>query len=100
MKTVRIGVIGCGKQTEEAHLPNLANMQDVSMVALGDLESERLERLGRLYNVSRLYSDYDELLESDLDAVVVCTPSATHAVVTLSAIKEEETRLRRETPSN
>ena len=90
MRRITIGVIGCGKQAEDTHLPNLISIPEAKLVALSDINQERLGRLGKEYNINKLYSDYNELLELDLDAVVICTPTPTHATVARTAAMKKK----------
>lgn len=86
---MRFGVVGCGTIAQVMHVPYLAELPDVDLVALADPVESRVETLGDRYNVPNRYRTADDLVaESDPAAVVVCTPSHTHADVvetTLSA---------------
>ncbi len=66
---MRIGVIGAGGIAESVHLPSLAEMPDVQVVAICDLVRERAEKLAARYHVERVYVSYREMLAAGaLDA--------------------------------
>lgn len=82
MRRVNVAVIGCGFIAETAHLPNLLSTSKAKLVALCDVNEDRLKKLGSKFGVAKLYNDYMKVAEShDVDAVVICTPTASHAEV-------------------
>jgi predicted dehydrogenase len=62
--------------------PNLARVLNQSpncnFVALCDSNPRNLEKLTRQYPSLRAYSDFADLLASDVDAIVIATPISTH----------------------
>jgi predicted dehydrogenase len=84
---VRLGIIGVagrasGNLDEEA---NAIASQDI--VALCDVDSRNLERVGQRFPKAAKYADFRKLLErTDLDAVVVSTADHCHAPATLIAL--------------
>jgi myo-inositol 2-dehydrogenase/D-chiro-inositol 1-dehydrogenase len=86
-KRIKIGVIGCGKQAQDTHIPNLISIPEAKLVALADVDEHRLRGLGELYNVEKVFPNYSDLLKEDLDAVVICTPTSTHATISEEAAK-------------
>lgn len=74
----RIGLLGCG-HVGDLHRERLLQ-ESVNIVAVCDPDSDSLARMaGRLPKRPRLFrSEQDLLAESIVDAVVVCTPHATH----------------------
>jgi inositol 2-dehydrogenase len=80
--TVRIGLIGAGRMraTLAHHLAYTVDQAD--LVAIADQDAETAARVAQRYGVSSTYSDYKALLNrSDLEAVVIVTPTNTHAEV-------------------
>lgn len=73
----RVGIIGCGYWG-----PNLVRNFNESpkskLVAVSDLRQERLNFINKTYPLVDTYSDYRELFNLDLDAVVIATPPSTH----------------------
>jgi predicted dehydrogenase len=70
------------------HWPSLYQLPDrYEVTALCDVSPLVLEQLGKHWNVENLTTDHRELVtHSDVDAVLVASPNAFHAEVTLDAI--------------
>ncbi|OZU88287.1 oxidoreductase [Virgibacillus indicus] len=84
---LKIGVIGVGSISKSHIEPYLKN-DDVKLAALCDINVQRLEEKGKLYGVSELYRDYNELLKNkEIDAVSICTWNNTHAEIAIAALE-------------
>jgi len=74
---MKTGLIGLGYWG-----PNLARVlsqaQQSEFVACCDLDAGRLQRIARLYPSVRLFNNASDLLDSDVEAVLIATPIATH----------------------
>ena len=84
---VKMGIIGCGAIAQIQHLPHLRELNDQFIIAgLCDLSPRLLMVLGEEYGVppERRFTDYHELVQSDIDAVIVC-PSGSHAAPSIAA---------------
>ncbi|MBW8769479.1 MAG: Gfo/Idh/MocA family oxidoreductase [Gemmatimonadetes bacterium] len=82
-----IGVVGAGAIAQVAHLPVLAKMRGVRLVALCDNDRPKARALADRFEVPDTYTDIEDLLEADgLDAVVIATPNHLHEPHVLSAI--------------
>jgi predicted dehydrogenase len=87
MSRLRIGVIGCGAIAQIQHLPHLRELAtQFEIAALADLSPSLLEVVGGEYRVprERRFLDYRELVNSDVEAVIVC-PSSSHAAPSIAA---------------
>jgi len=72
---VRVGMIGAGAHANFAHYPSLAAMDDVEIVAVCDLNEERLNATADKYGVESRYRDYREMVVKEkMDAVYVIMP--------------------------
>jgi UDP-N-acetylglucosamine 3-dehydrogenase len=90
MKQVRVGVIGCGGIAERAHIPNLLAEPQVRLEALSDINEGKLLAIQQKFNFpkDKSYTDYTKVLDlKDVDAVVIATPTYTHAEIALKAIE-------------
>jgi len=75
MEKVRVGMIGAGGMANAVHYPSLAEMEDVEIAAICDINEERLHTTADKYNVKRRYTDYRKMVaEVDPDAVYVIMP--------------------------
>jgi predicted dehydrogenase len=62
---------------------------NMNIVAFCDLIKERAEKAREDFGTpdARVYTDYQELVKEDLDAVYVLTPNSSHAPVAIAAMK-------------
>lgn len=87
MDRVRVGVIGTGG-ISQLHLDAYAANPDVDIVALCDINEDRVRQCGMKYSVHNVFTDYNEILRMDgLDAVSVCTWNSVHAPAAIAALK-------------
>ncbi len=86
---LRTAVIGGGLIAQAIHLPNLARLADrFEVVAIADVSPTVAAGLAERHAPARPYTDWERLLDDqDLDAVVVCSPHATHARTALAALQ-------------
>jgi predicted dehydrogenase len=74
---VKVGVVGYGYWGPKL-VRNFSEMSKAALTWVADLDEERLGRLRENYPFLQTTRDYDEMLRSDIDAVVVATPIRTH----------------------
>lgn len=89
-KKVRIGIIGCGGIANGKHMPSLAKLKNVEMVAFCDIVLERAEEAAQNFGTAdaRVYEDYKELLAKEsLDVVHICTPNNSHAEISIASLE-------------
>jgi virulence factor len=69
---LRVGVIGAGGIAQNIHLPSLAEMQDVKLAAICDLDEQRAREAAAHFNVEHIYRFAGDMLgKEQLDAVFV-----------------------------
>ncbi|MER2141997.1 MAG: Gfo/Idh/MocA family oxidoreductase, partial [Priestia megaterium] len=86
MAKVKIGVIGCGSIAQHRHLPEYKMNEQVELVAVCDINTERANSVAQQYGV-KAYTNYEELLASGtVEAVSVCTPNYLHAPISVAAL--------------
>ncbi len=86
MARLRVGVIGVGEMSRICHLPILADLPQVELVAFCDTNPENLAARGDEYGVQGRYSDHHELFEKEqLDAVCIFVPPFAHTDAELIA---------------
>ncbi|HYM83377.1 MAG TPA: Gfo/Idh/MocA family oxidoreductase [Candidatus Dormibacteraeota bacterium] len=84
---VRVGVVGCGLIAQVMHLPYLRELADrFEIAAVCDLSVERVRAVADLYGVPAATTDWRELVDQPLDAVMVLT-SGDHAPIASAAIR-------------
>jgi len=79
MKKTKIAVAGLGR-IGKIHLDNLCrNSDSMDVIAVMDPLEDSL-RIAAEYGISRVFTDFDDLITLDeLEAVVICSPTDTHA---------------------
>lgn len=85
---LRLGLIGCGKVATMFHLKAIREVEEISLVAVSDIEAERMEEVRRASGAERGYLNYLEMLEDpEVQGVVVCTPPRLHREMVLNAVE-------------
>jgi predicted dehydrogenase len=77
-KTVKVGVIGCGRIAGH-HCRSITQVEGVELVAVSDLAKDKAEAYGKEFS-RPFYTDYREMLERhpEINTVAVITPSGMH----------------------
>lgn len=77
---LRLGLVGCGAIASAVHLRALRAMRGVRVTAVADPDAAARRRAQRLVPRAATVTSAEELVaRDDVDAVVVCSPSACHA---------------------
>lgn len=87
MSTIRIGIIGCGKIAQTRHIPEYLANEHATIVAYYDPNLTRAQNLAQEFG-GIAYESVEELLNSDLDAVSICSVNHTHADLSIQAMKK------------
>ena len=74
-KNVRVAIIGAGGRALMAHYPSLRDIPEAQLVAVAELDEQRLHKTCDLYDIKGRYSDYRQMLEREKpDAVYAIMP--------------------------
>ena len=99
MKKFKIGIVGCGRigsLLEEdplrgkpcTHAGGFSALPTAQLSAACDIDHERLQKFGKRWNVTGLYTDFREmLLKENLDILCIATWTPLHASLTLEAVQ-------------
>lgn len=85
---LNIGIIGAGR-IGKVHLESISyHVKNATVTAMADpFINEETEKLIRSYGVSKVTKDYKDILnDKDIDAVLVCSSTDTHAAISIEAI--------------
>ena len=89
MAIVRIGMAGCGSVAQRGLLPHLASediRQWCELTAVMDPVPGRAEATAEKFSAKLAFLDYDEMLASEIDAVVIASPIGIHYEQAMKAI--------------
>lgn len=79
------GIIGCAGIGND-HAESVRDVSEADLVACADVDVEAATRFADEHGVPNRYDNVREMIEdAAVDAVSVCTPSGTHAEVTIEA---------------
>ncbi len=87
MSKVRIGVAGANGAFGSKHLDALAQIDEVEIVAAMATTLDKANGVADKYSIPNRFDNYDQMLGlSDLDAVILATPTQIHAEQGLKAM--------------
>jgi len=67
---LKAGFIGAGGRSQSAHYPSVERLDQVEMVAVCELDEERLNQVVEKYRFEHVFTDHREMLETmDLDVI-------------------------------
>lgn len=88
MDKVRFGIIGCGTVASYGHIPAICSIQDAELVAIADIDENKLTVLRDKHGIPDIYTNYHDLLaRDDIEAVGIAVPPDMHHRVVLDAAK-------------
>ena len=89
-KVIRIGSVGlCGIWTG-VHEPGIRRSPDLELVAICDIDEEKLKAAGEKYGIDEAHRfvDYHDLINCpDVDAVDICTSNDAHFEIGMAAVE-------------
>lgn len=87
MKKINIGLVGVGRMGS-IHLENLVTkFPNARVLALSDT-NPNIKALAEKYKVAKVYPKFESMIEdSEIDAVVICSPTDLHATHIIKAAK-------------
>ncbi len=88
MKQLNIGIIGAGR-IGKVHMQSITyNVPTAKVLGITDVFKDGLQDLADKYGIEKVYEDYKEMLaDKDIDAVLVCSSTDTHADISIEAAK-------------
>ena len=79
---IRMGLIGAGRMGKVFAHTLAFTVSEVDLVAVADADPKTGAEVAARFGAKYHYTDYCELLErDDIDAIVIATPTSTHAQV-------------------
>ena len=99
MEKLRCAVIGCGRigcgfddssngKLIMTHVGSYFKISNTKLVALCDIDKNKLKKYGKKYNIKNLYSKSSDLFANeDLDCISICTLADSHLELVNQAVK-------------
>jgi len=88
LRTLKVGIIGCGGIAQGAHMPGYKKLPNVEMVACCDIDEKKAKEAADKFGIGKVFTDYKQLLKiKEIEAVSVCTPNIAHKEPTLAALR-------------
>jgi predicted dehydrogenase len=85
---VRLGVIGAGLVAQAVHLPLLQKLPRLfDVAALAEPDGDVRRAVATRVSIPSAYANHHSLLDDGVDAVLVCSPDATHGGVVVDALE-------------
>lgn len=86
--TARIGVVGIGWWATFNHIPTIRDCPQAYVVAICDLDPERLQIAGDEFGIKKRYIDVVEMIAGEqLDGVMISTPHVAHTDAAIAALE-------------
>lgn len=82
---IRLGVIGAGRIAQAAHLPALQKARNIELIAISDPSPALSEGVSARYGIES-FTETDDLLGADIDAVLIATPDRFHHRLGIAAL--------------
>lgn len=88
MKQLNIGIIGAGR-IGKVHMRSITySVPTAKVLGITDVYKEGLQELADKYGIEKVYDSYQDMLaDKDIDAVLVCSSTDTHADISIEAAK-------------
>ncbi len=84
---LRIGVVGCGPISQNAHLEACRKANNAELYAICDTAADLLQRMACVHEPQKSYKDFDAMLaDPKVDAVLIATADAFHIPLSLRAL--------------
>jgi predicted dehydrogenase len=86
-RRVKVGVLGAGAWARLAHIPGFKRDDRCEVVAIADPNQDMARAVAAEFGIPDVYDSHEPLLaRADIDLVDVCTPSATHFILSMAAL--------------
>jgi len=87
MNKLKFGMISFAHGHAFSYFHELHALSEVEIIGIADVDYQRVESLVTKHCIS-YYEDYHQLLDTDIDAVVICSENVYHAEMTIAAAKK------------
>lgn len=86
-RSLKLGFVGCGEVAVEKHMPAVAELRDIEVAAVADVDPDRLRWVEERFHIRHRYHDLAGLLaHSGLEAVALCLPPRLQVEAAIAAL--------------
>ena len=90
MEQLKFAIVGYG-HIGTRHLKVIENDENAQLLAVCDINEERLLSLNQKYPELKTYKNYEEMLAAtDADVICICTPHSLHSSMSIQAAKAKK----------
>lgn len=87
-RKIRFAIVGCGRVSNR-HIYSIKRNNNAELIAICDIDEDKLRKVKREHNVKYAYNNIDDLLNNkEIDIVNICTPSGMHPEMVIKCIKK------------
>ncbi len=86
-ETVRVGIIGAGRNTKARHIPGLQVIEGVEIIGVCNRSQESSQRVADEFGISKIYDHWQDAIDDkETNAIVIGTWPYMHCRATVSAL--------------
>ena len=74
---LKVGIVGAPRG--QSFIRSFQAIEETDVIAICDLNIDVVEGVASQFNIDQKYTEFEEMVQSDLDIVVVSTPMPLHA---------------------
>ena len=87
LETVKVGIIGAGRNTKSRHIPGLQAIEGVEIIGVGNRSRESSQRVADEFGISKTYDHWQDAIDDkETNAIVIGTWPYMHCRATVSAL--------------
>ena len=83
---LKVGIVGAPRG--QSFVRSFQAIEETDVTAICDLNIDTAERVVNQFNIDQRYNDFEKMIQSDLDIIVVSTPMPLHAPQSTIALQE------------
>lgn len=86
-ETVRVGIIGAGRNTKSRHIPGLQAIENVEIIGVCNRSQESSQRVADEFGIPKIYNHWQDAIDdNETNAIVIGTWPYMHCRATVSAL--------------
>lgn len=85
-RKIKVGIVGLGL-VANSHIEGYKNNPKVELLAVCDTDEERAKNIAERHNIPLVFGSFISMLESNIDAVSITTPTYLHTEMTMLALQ-------------